>query len=82
MRIFEGKGHHVYFARRRRIIRLVRRHGIELERDVDDGCTDPLALESPVLAQIQGASVLGRVATGPRAGMRMENRKPETANGK
>jgi len=56
---------------RGRIIRLVRRHGIELERDVDDGCTDPLAFESPVLAQIQGAAVLGRVATGPRAGQRV-----------
>jgi len=56
---------------RGRVIRLLRRHGIELESDFDDGCTDPLELESPVLAQIQGASVLGQVATGPRAGQRV-----------
>jgi hypothetical protein len=36
-----------------------------------DGRSDPLALEPPVLAQVQGASVLGRVATGPRAGQRV-----------
>jgi hypothetical protein len=54
---------------RRRIVRLVRRHGIELDGALDDGQTsDALALDSPVLAGTQGASVLGRVATGPRAG--------------
>jgi hypothetical protein len=54
---------------RRRIVRLVRRHGIELEGELDDGqASDPLALDNPALAEIQGASVLGRVATGPRAG--------------
>jgi hypothetical protein len=51
-------------AVRRRIIRLLRRHDIDLEGRFDDGRSDPLALESPVLAQVQGASVLGRVATG------------------
>jgi hypothetical protein len=56
---------------RRRIIRLLRRHDIDLAGDFDDGRSDPLALESPVLAQVQGASVLGRVATGPRAGQRV-----------
>jgi hypothetical protein len=58
-------------AARRRIIRLLRRHDIDLEGRLDDGRSDPLALESPVLAQVQGASVLGRVATGPRAGQRV-----------
>ena len=58
-------------AVRGRIIRLLRRHDIDLEGDFDDGRSDPLALESPVLAQVQGASVLGRVATGPRAGQRV-----------
>jgi hypothetical protein len=49
---------------RRRIVRLVRRHGIELDGALDDGqTTDPLSLDSPALAEIQGASVLGRVAT-------------------
>ena len=58
-------------AVRGRIIRLLRRHDIDLEGSFDDGRSDPLALESPVLAQVQGASVLGRVATGPRAGQRV-----------
>jgi hypothetical protein len=56
---------------RGRILRLLRRHDIDLEGDSDDGRSDPLALESPVLAQVQGASVIGRVATGPRAGQRV-----------
>jgi hypothetical protein len=54
---------------RRRIVRLVRRHGIDLAGE--DDATDPLALDSPALAQIRGASVLGRGATGPRAGHRV-----------
>jgi Putative transposase len=58
-------------AVRGRIIRMLRRHDIDLEGSSDDGRSDPLALESPVLAQVQGASVLGRVATGPRAGQRV-----------
>jgi hypothetical protein len=57
---------------RRRIVRLVGRHGIELEGTLEDGQTgDSLALDSRVLAEILGASVLGRVATGPRAGHRV-----------
>jgi hypothetical protein len=57
-------------AVRRRIIRLVRKHGIELEaEDGESGAEiDPLFEEQPALATIQGASVLGRVVTGPRAG--------------
>ena len=54
---------------RQRIVRLVRRYGIDLDGALDAGqTTDPLSLESPVLAAMQGASILGRVATGPRAG--------------
>jgi hypothetical protein len=54
---------------RRRIVRLVRRHGIELDGALDgDQTPDALSLESPALAEIRGASVIGRVATGPRAG--------------
>jgi hypothetical protein len=56
---------------RGRILRLLRRHDIDLEGSSGDGRGDPLALESPVLAQVQGASVIGRVATGPRAGQRV-----------
>jgi hypothetical protein len=56
-------------AVRRRIVRLVRRHGIELEDGgAGEQTTDLLSLDCPALAEIQGASVLGRVATGPRAG--------------
>jgi hypothetical protein len=58
-------------AVRGRIIRLLRRHDMDLEGGFDDGRSDPLGLESPLLAQVQGASVLGRVATGPRAGQRV-----------
>jgi hypothetical protein len=39
-------------AVRRRIIRLLRRHDIDLEGRPDDGGGDPLALESPVLAHL------------------------------
>jgi hypothetical protein len=56
---------------RRRIIRLLRRHDIDLDGSLDGEHDDPLLLDSPVLAQMQGASVLGRVATGPRAGQRV-----------
>jgi len=55
---------------RRRIVRLVRRRGIALDQGVDDAQrTDSLALAAPVLAQIQSASVLGRViaAAAPKA---------------
>ncbi len=52
-----------------RSVRLVRRHGIDLAGE--DDATDPLALDSPALAQLRGASVVGRVATGPRAGQRV-----------
>jgi hypothetical protein len=48
---------------------LVRRHGIALEAGAEEAvASDRLALEEPALAAIAGASVLGRVATGPRAG--------------
>ena len=63
---------HLLASVRGRIIRLVRGHGIDLEEGLDDEqAADPLRLDSAVLAQIQGASVLGRVATGPRAGQRV-----------
>lgn len=56
----------------RRITRLVRRRGIDLESPHDEiDAVDPLADESPVLAGLSGASVLGRVATGKRAGRRV-----------
>ena len=59
-------------AVRRRILRLARRRGLvvdggEAEADTADG----LALAEPALAALAGAAVVGRVATGPRAGHRV-----------
>jgi len=54
---------------RRRIVRLVARHGIDLDNpsaEVDH--SDERQFDFPAYAQIQGAAVVGRVATGPRAG--------------
>jgi hypothetical protein len=59
-------------AIRRRIVRLVKRHGIDLERPNRDDETDPLRLECPVLAQLQGAAVVGRIVTGRRSGAAIE----------
>jgi hypothetical protein len=49
---------------------VAQRHGIDLEHGIDDA-TDPLQLASPSFAAVQGASVLGRVASGRRAGQRV-----------
>jgi hypothetical protein len=44
-------------------------HGIDLDGALDaEQTTDPLSLDSPVLAALQGATVLGRVVAGRRAG--------------
>jgi hypothetical protein len=44
---------------RRRIVRLVRRHGIELDGALEaEQASDPLSLNSPALAAIRGASVM------------------------
>jgi len=58
-------------AVRRRIIRLLRRHDIDLEGRPDDGGGDPLALESPVLAHLC-PQLESEWKTG--------NRKPATGN--
>ena len=56
-------------AVRRRIVRLVARHGIDLQQPSDEADpADERLFECPVYAEIQGAAVAGRVATGPRAG--------------
>jgi hypothetical protein len=53
---------------RRRIVRLVARHGIDLEDPSGETQpTDERLFDCPVYAEIQGAAVVGRVATGPRA---------------
>lgn len=55
---------------RRRVRRLLARRGLELGEG-DPGAADGLAEASPVLAQLVGASVQGRVALGLRAGARV-----------
>ena len=50
---------------RRRVVRLARRRGIELEQaEMAIHPSDALAEDSPLLAGICGASVAGRIATG------------------
>jgi hypothetical protein len=53
----------------RRIARLLERRGLGPEADPLEA--DPLAEEQPLLAQLYGASVAGRIATGRRAGQRV-----------
>jgi hypothetical protein len=54
----------------RRIARLLERRG--LAKDADPQDADPLARDEPLLASLYGASVASRIATGPRAGRRVE----------
>jgi Putative transposase/Transposase zinc-binding domain len=54
---------------RRRIVRLVARYGIDLEDPSGEAQpTDERLFDCPMYAEIQGAAVVGRVVTGPRAG--------------
>ena len=53
---------------RRRIVRLVARHGIDLDDPSSETAADERQFECPLYAAIQGAAVVGRVVTGPRAG--------------
>ncbi len=52
-----------------RIARLLQRRGLRPEADPEE--TDSLIRHEPLLAALYGASVSGRTATGPRAGMRV-----------
>jgi uncharacterized protein YbaR (Trm112 family) len=57
---------------RRRVVRLARRRGVPLDESAADAdAAAALAVAEPALAAIAGASVIGRVATGPRAGQRV-----------
>jgi hypothetical protein len=50
---------------RRRIVRLVARHGIDLEDpSAEAQPTDERLFDCPMYAEIQGAAVVGRVAKG------------------
>jgi hypothetical protein len=53
-----------------RIVRLLERRGLAKDADPEDA--DPLARDQPLLASLYGASVTRRIATGPRAGRRVE----------
>jgi len=62
---------HLLATVRRRILRLVKRHGIDLEQPSSDDAGDERLSEWPLYARIQGAAVVGRVATGARSGARV-----------
>ena len=65
----DGEVARLLAAVRRRIMGLVARHGIDLEEPSnDDHSAGERLFDCPMYAAIQGASVLSRVATGPRAG--------------
>ena len=49
--------------------RLLKRRGLGPQADGDE--SDPLRQNQPLLADLYGASITGRVATGPRAGRRI-----------
>ncbi|MGA2264597.1 MAG: transposase [Acidobacteriota bacterium] len=53
----------------RRVARLMEKRGLGSQADPDEA--DGLRRDEPLLAELYGASVSGRVATGPRAGMRI-----------
>ena len=53
----------------RRILALLERRGLGPQADPDEA--DPLRRDQPLLAELYGASVHGRIATGPRAGHRV-----------
>ena len=53
----------------RRILALLERRGLGPQADPDEA--DSLRRDEPLLAELYGASVHGRIATGPRAGRRV-----------
>ena len=60
----------------KRVIRLCQRRGL-----FEEGSTDPLWEQEPLLAQISAASVQGMVATGERAGRRVRRRVSDPEDG-
>ncbi len=60
----------------RRVIRLCQHRGM-----FEEGSTDPLWEQEPLLAQISAASVQGLVATGDRAGRRVRRRLSDPEDG-
>ncbi len=60
---------HVTERIHRRVARLMEKRSLGSQADPDEA--DGLWRDEPLLAELYGASVSGRVATGPRAGMRI-----------
>jgi len=58
----------LFVAIRTRLLRLLRQRGVLTADDATDLEADPLAVDTPVLAQISAAAVRGRSAFGDRAG--------------
>jgi len=59
-----------------RVIRLCQRRGL-----FEEGSTDPLWEQEPLLAQISAASVQGMIATGDRAGRKVRRRLTDPEDG-
>lgn len=53
----------------RRVLRLMEQRGLGPQADPEEA--DTLRRDQPLLAELYGTSILGRVATGPRAGRRV-----------
>ena len=53
----------------RRVLRLMEQRGLGPQADPEEA--DALRRDEPLLAELYGASISGRVATGPRAGKRI-----------
>ena len=60
---------HVAERIHRRAARLMEKRGLGSQADPDEA--DGLRRDEPLLAELYGTAVSGRVATGPRAGMRI-----------
>ncbi len=58
---------HVAVRVHRRVARRMEKRGLGSQADPDE--SDGLRRDEPLLAELYGASVSGRVATGPRTGM-------------
>jgi len=53
----------------RRVMRLIEQRGLGRQADPEEA--DMLRRDEPLLAELYGASIMGRAATGPRAGQRI-----------
>lgn len=68
----DGEVAQLVTAIRRRVMRRLGRLGVVESLGQDQYGPDPLRLDEPLMADCYGASILGRIATGPRAGQPVE----------